>query len=101
MFPRIPLTGSVDQALARTPCRLSPRPLKLEPDRELSLSSRRVDVRRQRIGLAEQRPAVRVVRQGEAAGRRVEVHAIEHVEELHDEFRALRAADAQELREAN
>src|SRR2546425_4544122 len=71
----------------------------LEAHRELRLPRRRVDVREERGGRAEQGSAGRIVCAADVVVRRTEIRAIENVEELRDELGARRAAYAEELRE--
>src|SRR3954468_14175362 len=60
--------------------------LELQPNGELRLSRRRVDVRQQRCGLAEQRTSLQVVAGVDADVRHVEVGAVEDVEQLRNQF---------------
>src|SRR5262245_7856303 len=85
-------------AISRQP--FAGRPSELEPDGELRLTRRRVDVGQQRVRGAEQRPpAYRIVAGADVAARDSEIRGIEEVEELRDHLGA-RGADAEELREA-
>src|SRR4029077_7075074 len=82
-------------------CARSRRPLsEFSSPGEFRLPGWGVDVGQQRLALAEERPAGRVVGGGQAAVRRREVGAVEHVEQLRDELDLVRPADREELREA-
>src|SRR5260221_12190875 len=72
----------------------------LEPYRELGLTRRRVDVAEQRCARTKQRPAGRrVVARADVPVRRVEVRAVEDVQQLRDEFGALRSGEPKRLRQ--
>src|SRR5438093_114355 len=91
-----PAYDHLPYAIHHMPSAMSPQPWtggasELEPHRELRLPRRRVDVGQERRALAEERTARRVVAGADVGVRRVEVRAVEDVEQLRDQLGTLDA----------